>query len=177
MGRFSSGDIHAALDEGTINIYPAPVGSDVQPASVELHLHNEVIADPTSDEPIVFDINEHPCDGEYALMPDEFLLVSTTEHVALSNEVVGEVWGKSSLGRIGLLVHVTAGYIDPGFSGRITLELKNLSNNVIRLKPGMKIAQIAFDRLESPAPVAYGDPSLGSHYQGQTTTTRARFDA
>jgi dCTP deaminase len=109
------------------------------------------------------------------LHPHEFALGSTFEHVKLPSNIVARFEGKSSLGRVGLATHITAGFIDPGFNGNITVELKN--NNVlpIELKPGMKIGQFAFEYLTSNASHEYGSDRLGSHYYGQTEATPARF--
>lgn len=164
--RLSSADINVAMATGDIRIEPMP--RVVQPASVDLTLGAHIIADPVSDKPIDFDLSQvdkAPCYGKYALMPGEFILASTAETVRLSRSVAGQVLSKSSMARRGLNVALNAGYIDPGFSGNITLAIANLSNNVVELTSGMKIAQIVFDQLVSPAPVGYGDDTLGSHYQ------------
>lgn len=174
MSRYSSHDIRQALERRTIQITPKPTGADIQPASVELHLDGHIIANPVGDHPHKTSINKYT--GGYMLMPGECLLASTKEHVSLPTNVVGEVWGKSSLGRQFIMVHCTAGYIDPGFRGKITLEIVNLSNRAFILNEGMKIAQIAFQDTKTPATVAYGDKTLGSHYQDQKGVQGALFD-
>jgi dCTP deaminase len=114
-------------------------------------------------------------DGEpFVLHPGEFVLGSTLETVTLPDDLAGRLEGKSSLGRLGLLTHSTAGFIDPGFSGHVTLELSNVANLPITLWPGMKIGQLCLFRLESPASHAYGSARYGSRYQGQRGPTPSR---
>jgi dCTP deaminase len=114
-------------------------------------------------------------DGEpFVLHPGEFVLASTLEVVTLGNQLAGRLEGKSSLGRLGLLTHSTAGFIDPGFSGHVTLELSNVANLPIMLWPGMKIGQLCLLRLSSPAEHAYGSAVYGSRYQGQRGPTPSR---
>lgn len=175
MSRLSDTDIREYLTRRSLRIEPQPTGSDIQPASVELHLDDKIIANPVGKtHPSIRKVLE---DGYvYPLLPGESILASTVEKVTVPPDLVGEVWGKSSLARIFLQVHCTAGYIDPGFIGKITLELTNLSNEIVELRKGMKIAQIAFDELRTPATLAYGNPALGSHYQYQDSVQQARFD-
>ena len=116
-------------------------------------------------------------DEQFILHPGEFVLGSTLERVALPDDLVARLEGKSSLGRLGLLIHSTAGYVDPGWDGNLTLELSNVANLPITLFDGMKIGQISFQRLSSPVERAYGDPSLGSRYRGQTDPTASRYFA
>lgn len=111
-------------------------------------------------------------EGTYRIAPGQFLLAATNECVRLPNDVVARVEGKSSIGRVGLAVHITAGFIDPGFEGQITLEIANLSPWPIVLRQDMRIAQIAFTVLDSPARAPYG--KVG-HYQGQTGPTESRY--
>ena len=114
-------------------------------------------------------------DGEpFVLHPGEFVLASTLEVVTLGDQLAGRLEGKSSLGRLGLLTHSTAGFIDPGFSGHITLELSNVANLPITLWPGMKIGQLCLLRLTSPAEHPYGSAQAGSKYQGQRGPTPSR---
>ncbi|MCL1930153.1 dCTP deaminase [Candidatus Saccharibacteria bacterium] len=112
----------------------------------------------------------------FILQPDHFILGSTFEHVTLANNILARFEGKSSLGRIGQATHITAGFVDPGFQGNITVELKNNNELPIELKPGMKIGQFAFERLDREALVSYGETTIGSHYQNQRESTPARFD-
>jgi dCTP deaminase len=115
-------------------------------------------------------------DGEsFMLHPGEFVLGSTLERVAVPTDLVARVEGKSSLGRLGLVIHSTAGFIDAGFDGHVTLELANLANLPITLYPGMKIGQISFIKMTSPAEKPYGSGAKGSKYQGQRGPTPSRY--
>jgi dCTP deaminase len=111
----------------------------------------------------------------FILHPGEFVLASTTEHFEVPAHLVARLEGKSSLGRVGLVIHSTAGYVDPGWKGRLTLELTNIARLPIRLYRGMKIGQISFLRLTTPAERLYGTSTLGSKYQGQTGPTASRY--
>ena len=113
-------------------------------------------------------------DVPFMLHPGEFVLGSTLEHIELPNDLVSRVEGKSSLGRLGLLIHSTAGYVDPGFKGHLTLELSNVSNLPITLYYGMKIGQLSYVRLSTDAEFPYGSPELGSKYQGQSDPTASK---
>lgn len=109
------------------------------------------------------------------LSPEAFALGHTVETVSVPGDLCAEIRGKSSLGRLGLLIHATAGFLDPGFVGQVTLELANVGRETILLWPGMAIAQVSFARLSTPAERPYGHPALGSHYQGQTGPTLSRY--
>jgi dCTP deaminase len=111
----------------------------------------------------------------FILHPGEFVLGSTAERVALPNDLVARLEGKSSLGRLGLLIHSTAGFVDAGWDGHLTLELSNVANLPITLYPGMKIGQISFLRMTTPADAPYGSASVGSKYQGQRGPTPSRY--
>ena len=124
-------------------------------------------------EYVEIDLTESP-DDCYRMRPGEFIIASTKETVKLPNDIAGRFEGKSSLGRIGLTTHVTAGFIDAGFEGQITLEMKNENHYPIDIKYGMRIGQICFFGLDSYCAHPYGDPSLNSHYQGQKGPTVAR---
>ena len=113
--------------------------------------------------------------GHFVLHPGEFVLGSTFERVALPDDLVGRLEGKSSLGRVGLIIHSTAGYVDPGFEGQITLELSNVATVPILLYPGMRVAQISFLTMTTPAARPYASPGLDSHYQGQRGPTESRL--
>src|SRR5699024_2416381 len=116
-----------------------------------------------------------PAAGDpFVLHPGEFVLGATLERVELPDDLAGRLEGKSSLGRLGLLTHSTAGFIDPGFGGHITLELSNVANLPITLWPGMKIGQLCLFRLSSPAEAPYGSASTGSKYQGQRGPTASK---
>lgn len=133
----------------------------LQPASMDLTLGNEFIANGT----------KHVVEDGYALAPREFILATTYEAVYVPNGYAARVEGRSSWGRKGLLVHATAGFVDPGFRGQITLELYNLSPETMRLKVGERLCQITYLQMTSCADRPYGDPRLGSHYQMQTGAT------
>lgn len=145
---------------GIIDVRPRPGDSAFQPASLEVHLAEEVFLGAEGDDRFL---------GNTAMA--SFKLSHTVEHVTMPKHLCAQLNGKSTLGRLGLLVHATAGFIDPGFTGQITLELKNLSAKALLLDAGMPIAQLVFHRLTSPPQRPYGHPELGSHYQGQVGTT------
>ena len=165
----SSTTITRLLDSGVLTIHPLKEQA-IQPASVEMHLHGDVIRDvglPT----------EHRDDriaDTILLKPGEFALARTTELVGVPAHLVARVEGKSSWARRGLLVHITAGFIDPGFYGTITLELCNLAAKPLELPVGCAIAQLSILELDTLPLVPYGDESLGSHYQHQVNTTTAK---
>lgn len=161
-------EIVEAIARGEIDIDPLPLDAAIQSCSVELHLA-KLIKVPTRG---VFRDEEAP----HYLPPGAFALASTIERITVPAHLACEVYGKSSIGREGLAVHITAGLVDPGFSGDLTLELYNHSPWLFRLVEGMAICQIVFYRLGSAALRPYGHPSLGSHYQGQRGATPSRRD-
>jgi len=175
--------IHEDLSTGRIVIEPLGDGC-VQPASVDLHLDRQILVFRNNRLPYV-DVRETTerltdkviigDNDPFMLHPGEFVLGSTLEHVEVPNDLVARLEGKSSLGRIGLLIHSTAGYVDPGWKGHLTLELSNVSNLPITLYYRMKIGQISFLRLTTPAERLYGDKELGSKYQGQTEPTASKM--
>ena len=179
----SDRSIKVALGEGRIVIRPLDP-ADIQPASVDLRLDRKVLVFSNSRQPYIdikqsmerlTEIVEIPDDNHpYILHPGEFVLGSTIEHIELPDDLVARLEGKSSLGRIGLVIHSTAGFVDPGWKGNLTLELSNLSRLPITLYYGMKIGQISFLSLTTPAERLYGSPDLGSKYQGQTEPTASR---
>jgi len=130
--------------------------------------------DPSLDQPDLTRLVEVEPDESFVLHPGEFVLGATFEAVTLPDDVAARLEGKSSLGRLGLLTHSTAGFIDPGFSGHVTLELSNVATLPITLWPGMKIGQLCFFRLSSPAEHPYGSDASGSRYQGQRGPTASR---
>ena len=156
----------------------------VQPSSVDVRLdkyfrlfdnHKYPYIDPASEQPDLTRLVEvGPEEEVFVLHPGEFVLGSTLETVTLPDDLAARVEGKSSLGRLGLLTHATAGFVDPGFSGHVTLELSNVATLPIMLYPGMKIGQLCFFRLSSPAESPYGSAGYGSHYQGQRGPTASR---
>ena len=179
----SDGTIQEELDKGRIRIDPLDP-SCIQPASVDLHLDNKVLLFRNSQQPYI-DIREpqedlmQPMeiadDVPFILHPGEFVLASTLEYIEVPDDIVARLDGKSSLGRMGLIIHSTAGYVDPGWKGNLTLELTNVARLPITLYYGMKIGQISFLRLTAPAQRLYGSPGLGSKYQGQQEPTPSRF--
>ena len=179
----SDGDIRKAIQEGRILIDPYDDAA-VQPASIDLRLgrqlrvfqsHRVQVIDVRQELPHLTDVVEIDELNPFVLHPSEFALAMTMEEVRLPNDIVGRLDGKSSLGRLGLVVHSTAGFVDPGWQGRLTLELSNLANLPIALYSGMKISQLSFVRLSSPAERPYGSKGLGSKYQGQMEPTASRF--
>jgi dCTP deaminase len=179
----SDGTIRRLVEEGRITIDPWDPAL-IQPASIDLRLgdsfrvfHNhrasaiDLREPPTNlTEQVVVD------DGEpFVIHPGEFCLGRTLEYVELPDDIVARIEGKSSLGRLGLIVHATAGFCDPGWKGTLTLELNNLTRVPIKLYPGLPIAQLSFMTLDAPAQRPYGHAELGSHYQGQVEATESRY--
>jgi dCTP deaminase len=155
----------------------------IQPSSVDVRIdrwfrlfdnHRYPVIDPALDQPDLTRLIEVEPDEAFVLHPGEFVLASTYEVVTLPDDVAARLEGKSSLGRLGLLTHSTAGFIDPGFSGHVTLELSNVATLPIKLWPGMKIGQLCFFRLSSPAENPYGSAAAGSRYLGQRGPTASR---
>ena len=181
--KFQDSAIKQAIADGRIVIRPLDE-ADIQPASVDLHLDPEIS---------VFDISQHtvidvraeniglnkkvriPADKPYILHPGEFILASTIEWVEIGDNIVANMDGKSSLGRIGLIIHATAGFLDPGFKGNITLEISNIAKLPITLYAGMPIGQVGFTQLFGPAERPYGSEGLGSKYQGQIGVTASKM--
>ena len=156
----------------------------VQPASIDIRLDSRFrvfrnykysCIDPKAVQEDLTELVEVGADESFIIHPGEFILGNTVERIKLGNDLVGRVEGKSSLGRLGLIIHATAGYIDPAFDGNITLELSNVANLPIKLYPGMKVGQISFFAMSTPADRPYGHPDLGSKYKGQTAPTASRM--
>lgn len=179
----SDRSIREALASGRLVI--DPIGENaVQPASLDIRLdanfrvfrnHLQPYIDVREEMEELTQPVEIGEDESFVLHPGEFVLGSTLEHVGLANDLVARVEGKSSLGRLGLLVHATAGFVDPGWQGKLTLELSNVATLPIRLYYGMKIGQLSFQELTTPAERPYGHPELRSRYQGQTLPTASRM--
>ena len=178
----SDRDITAQLDQGRIGLDPYDAAL-VQPSSIDVRLdkyfrlfdnHKYPHIDPAVDQPDLTRLVETDPDEAFVLHPGEFVLGSTFEVVSLPDDIAARLEGKSSLGRLGLLTHSTAGFIDPGFSGHVTLELSNVATLPITLWPGMKIGQLCFFRLSSAAENPYGSGVHGSRYQGQRGPTASR---
>jgi dCTP deaminase len=175
--------IRAELEAGRIVIDPLDEQC-IQPSSVDLRLdrlfrvflnHTMPVIDVKEDLEDLTRLVEIGEGEAFILHPGEFVLGSTYERVTLPDDLVGRIEGKSSLGRLGLLIHSTAGFIDAGFSGYLTLELSNVANLPITLYPGMKIGQVSFLRMTTPADVPYGSARVGSKYQGQRGPTPSRY--
>jgi dCTP deaminase len=178
----SDRDIRVEVDKGRIVLDPYDQGM-IQPSSVDIRLdryfrvfenHRYPHIDPSLNQPDLTRAVEPNGEEPFILHPGEFVLGSTYERVALPDDVAARLEGKSSLGRLGLLTHSTAGFIDPGFSGHVTLELSNVATLPIKLWPGMKIGQFCFFRLSSPAEQPYGSQVIGSRYQDQRGPTQSR---
>jgi dCTP deaminase len=180
----SDGTILQLVQHGRIRIEPWDP-SLVQPASIDLRLgdsfrvfHNHRASaidlrrppENLTEEVVV------PAEDSFVIHPGEFCLGRTLEWVELPDDIVARIEGKSSLGRLGLIVHATAGFCDPGWKGTLTLELNNLTRVPIKLYPGLLIAQLSFMALDRPALRPYGSPELGSHYQGQRAATESRYE-
>lgn len=184
MAALSDGTLRRLIAEGRIRIDPFDPAM-VQPASVDLRLgpsfrvfHNfRVEAIDIADVPQ--NLTEHvevAEDEPFVVHPGEFVLGRTAEYIEMPDDLVSRVEGKSSLGRLGLIVHATAGFVDPGFRGTLTLEITNLTRVPIKLWAGKPIAQLSFMELDRPAERPYGHPELGSHYQGQVESTESRYE-
>lgn len=178
----SDHDIRDAVDSGRLDIDPFDPAL-IQPSSVDVRMdkffrvfNNSKYThiDPKQEMPDLTTLVEVPDDDAFVLHPGEFVLASTLERFTLPADLAGRLEGKSSLGRLGLLTHSTAGFIDPGFSGHITLELSNVANLPITLWPGMKVGQLALFAMTSPAQTPYGTGALGSKYQGQRGPTPSK---
>ncbi|MGC3953364.1 MAG: dCTP deaminase [Propionicimonas sp.] len=178
----SDRDLLAEVESGRVRLDPWDPQM-VQPASVDVRLdrffrlfdnHKYPSIDPAEDQPELTRLIEVPANEPFVLHPGEFVLGSTYEFVGLPDDLAARLEGKSSLGRLGLLTHSTAGFVDPGFTGHVTLELSNVATLPIKLWPGMKIGQLCFFRLSSPAARPYGSGATGSRYQGQRGPTASR---
>ena len=179
----SDRSIREAIDAGRIVIDPLGEGA-VQPSSVDLRLddsfrvfrnHTLGHIDVKRDLSALTTLVDADADDPFILHPGEFVLGATLERVALPDDLVARLEGKSSLGRLGLLIHSTAGFVDPGFDGQLTLELSNVSNLPITLYPGMRIGQISFQQMTTPADTPYGSKELGSKYHGQRGPVPSRY--
>jgi dCTP deaminase len=183
----SDRSIRHLIEEGRVRIDPLPPDHHFQPATVDITLSDRFLLPrcQLGDRVRVVDLHNLPADlmeevvgvGEVCLYPGQFALASTVESLTLPPDIVARVEGRSSLGRLGLLIHSTAGFVDPGWHGQITLELSNMASWEIILHPGMRVGQIAFERLDRAAQRCYGNPALRSRYQGQSGPTESRYAA
>jgi dCTP deaminase len=183
MSVLSDRDIRAAIESGDVVVRPYDP-ADLQPSSVDLHLDNRfrvfhnnryAFIDVRAPQPDLTELVTITEDEPFILHPGEFVLGQTLEWTELPDDLVARLEGKSSLGRLGLLIHSTAGYVDPGWKGNLTLELSNVAKLPIALYFGMKIGQISFFRMSSPVERPYGSKELGSKYQGQSEPTASAF--
>jgi dCTP deaminase len=178
----SDRDIRAEIAANRVGVEPFDEAM-IQPSSVDVRLdkffrvfenHKYSVIDPSAEQAELTREVIAEGDEPFILHPGEFVLASTYEVITLPDDIAGRLEGKSSLGRLGLLTHSTAGFIDPGFSGHITLELSNVANLPVKLFPGMKIGQLCLIKLSSPAEHPYGSEKYGSRYQGQRGPTASR---
>ena len=177
--------IQKYIKTGKLKITPQPMDKQIQPSSIDLRLGNTI---QTFKENSTLYIDTHkditpymqehtiPRNHKLVIQPHEFLLATTQEQITLPDNIVGRVEGRSSIGRLGLTIHVTAGYIDPGFTGTITLELYNMNRHPIAIYPGQRICQIVLEELNEPAKYPYGSSKCGSKYQGQAGATASRIN-
>jgi dCTP deaminase len=180
---FSDRTIKEAIASGRIYIEPFEE-RNIQPSSIDLRVgncfrvfenHRYSFIDPKESQADLTKEVAASVDQPFVLHPGEFVLGSTFEVVRLGNDIVARLEGKSSLGRVGLLIHSTAGFVDPGFEGHLTLELSNVANLPIAIYPGMRIGQLSFYQLSTPAENPYGSARAGSKYQGQRGPTPSRI--
>jgi dCTP deaminase len=178
----SDRDIRAEIEAGNIGLEPLEMGL-LQPSSFDVRLdrffrlfdnHKYAYIDPAENQDDLTRLVEVRSDEAFILHPGEFVLGSTYEFVTLPDNIAARLEGKSSLGRLGLMTHSTAGFVDPGFKGHVTLELANVSNLPIKLWPGMKVGQLCFFQLSSPSETPYGSAKYNSRYQGQRGPTASR---
>ena len=178
----SDGAIKRLIEAGRVRIEPYDEAL-MQPSSLDVRVDRYFRVFRNSRYPYI-DVREpqeeltelvEVDDGPFILHPGEFVLGSTLERIALPDDLVARLEGKSSLGRLGLLIHSTAGFVDPGWDGHVTLELSNVANLPITIYPGMKIGQLSFMQLSEPAERPYGSGGLGSKYQGQRGPTPSRY--
>jgi dCTP deaminase len=178
----SDGDIRKEIEAARVKVEPYDPAM-IQPSSIDVRLdrffrvfenHKYSVIDPATEQNELTREVAVAADDEFILHPGEFVLASTYEVITLPDDIAGRLEGKSSLGRLGLLTHSTAGFIDPGFSGHITLELSNVANLPVKLYPGMKIGQLCLIKLSSKAEHPYGSAQYGSRYQGQRGPTPSK---
>lgn len=189
MAILSDRDIKKYIDEGRIGINPLEDEKQIQPSSVDMRLGDEfkvfkVVRKPFIDPKDPDDLASYmestvvPEGEAFIIHPNEFALATTYEYVKLPEDIVARVEGRSSMGRLGVTMHVTAGYIDPGFEGKITLEISNIGTMPVALYPGQRVCQIVFETMTSPAELPYGHPDRNSKYmrQERPESSRIKFD-
>lgn len=189
MAILSDKDIKKYLEEKRIVIDPLENEKQIQPSSVDMRLGDEfkvfkVIRKPFIDPKDPEDLASYmestvvPKGEAFIIHPNEFALATTHEYVKLPDDIVARVEGRSSMGRLGVTMHVTAGFIDPGFEGKITLEISNIGAMPVALYPGQRVCQIVFETMTSPSEIPYGHPERNSKYMGQKRpeSSRIQFD-
>lgn len=178
----SDRDIRASIEAGQIGLEPLDMNL-LQPSSFDVRIdrffrlfdnHKYAFIDPAEPQEELTRFIEVAPDEPFILHPGEFVLGSTYEFVKLPDNIAARLEGKSSLGRLGLVTHSTAGFVDPGFNGHVTLELSNMATLPIKLWPGMKIGQLCFFQLSSPSETPYGSAKYLNRYQGQRGPTASR---
>ena len=179
----SDRDIKKELESGRLIVEPL-VEDFIQPASIDVRLGSNfrvfknsqhAFIDPCIQQPELTESIDVDEDGSFILHPGQFVLGTTLERIVVPDDILGKLEGKSTLGRLGLMIHSTAGYVDPGWDGELTLELSNVCTLPIKLRPGMRIGQLSFERMSSPVERPYGSENLGSHYQGQSGATPSHY--
>lgn len=185
MAILSDKTIKEYLEEGKIVIDPLKDEQQIQPSSVDMRLGDEfkvfkVIRKPYIDPKDEEDIAEYmesstvpECEA-FIIHPNEFALATTQEYVKVPDDLVARVEGRSSMGRLGVTMHVTAGYVDPGFEGRITLEISNIGAMPVALYPGQRVCQLVFETMTTPAELPYGHPKRNSKYMKQLKPESSR---
>ena len=185
MAILSDKDIKRYLEEGEIVIEPLLDEKQIQPSSIDMRLGDEFkvfkvirkpYIDPKDEEDIASYMESTTVEkGEaFIIHPNEFALATTLEYVKVPEDLVARVEGRSSMGRLGVTMHVTAGFIDPGFEGKITLEISNIGTMPVALYPGQRVCQIVFETMTSPSEMPYGHPERNSKYMGQTSPESSR---
>jgi dCTP deaminase len=186
MAIVSDKDIKKYLDDEKIIIDPLKDEKQIQPSSVDLRIGNEFkvfkvirkpYIDPLDEEDVASYMESSIVEkGEaFIIHPNEFALATTSEYIKVPNDLVARVEGRSSMGRLGVTMHVTAGYIDPGFEGKITLEISNIGAMPVALYPGQRVCQVVFETMTSPSQKPYGHPERNSKYMGQKRPESSRI--
>ena len=186
MAILSDKDIKKYLKQGKIGIEPLLYEKQIQPSSVDMRLGDEFkvfkvirkpYIDPKDGEDIssYMESNKKKKDDAFIIHPNEFALATTLEYVKVPDDLVARVEGRSSMGRLGVTMHVTAGFIDPGFEGKITLEISNIGSMPVALYPGQRVCQIVFETMTSPSEIPYGHPDRNSKYMGQMRPESSRI--
>ncbi|MDD5959199.1 dCTP deaminase [Methanobrevibacter wolinii] len=189
MAILSDQDLKEYIKNKKIIIDPLKDEEQIQPSSVDMRLGDEFkvfkvirkpYIDPKDDEDLASYMESIIVENNNAFIihPGEFALATTYEYVKVPNDLVARVEGRSSMGRLGVTMHVTAGYIDPGFEGKITLEISNIGAMPVALYPGQRVCQLVFETMTNPAEKPYGHPDRNSKYMGQKSpeTSRIKYD-